>query len=141
MFGSEINMIIQLKQDFEKSELSTVKLIQRYPGNETVKENVPKCDGASFECVLYVLKEFSEATRLLDYDTGAELFPNFRKILADHARDEWDTLIEAIPDADRDEARFWETVELWKNALVSNDAKQSFVDYFLQLSKPRTMEV
>jgi hypothetical protein len=46
----------------------------------------------SIEAALYCIREFQEITNELNYNTGDELFKNFRRILRGAAKDDWDSI-------------------------------------------------
>jgi hypothetical protein len=75
----------------------------------------------------------------LNFDTGPELFDNFRRILRDAAKDDWDWAIGSIPT--RNDATFQQAIELWKNEMILPTAHQNLVDYLETLTKPHQMTV
>jgi hypothetical protein len=75
--------IFQLKADYDPKDLLLVKLQQTYADGRTVKRDIPSTDGVSIESVLYCIREYQELTQALNFDTGPELFNNFRRILCE----------------------------------------------------------
>lgn len=53
-------------------------------------------DGTSMDAVLYCIQEFNEITDELNFDTGDDLFNNFRWVLCGAAKDDWDLVITII---------------------------------------------
>jgi hypothetical protein len=73
--------IFQLKADCDATTFTNIKIQQTYADGSTIKGEVPTMDGASIEAVLYCIREFQETADELDYNTGAELFTNFHRVL------------------------------------------------------------
>jgi hypothetical protein len=88
--------IIQLKPDFDNTDLVNVSLQRSYL-DRTVKLEVPTTDGASIEKSLYCLREFHETATAVEFIMGDELFTNFRRTLQSATKDNWDIVIENIP--------------------------------------------
>jgi hypothetical protein len=114
-------------------------LHQTYLDGRTEKREVPSTDGTSIEEIIYCLKEFLEAAAAFDFDTGYELFTNFRRILGSSAKDDWDYIIQHIPN--HTPVLFYAAIEQWKQEIVLPSAQQTMVDYLKKISKPRNMSV
>jgi hypothetical protein len=84
-------------------------------------------DGSSIEAVLYCIHEFQETADELDYNTGAELFTNFRRVLRGAAKDDWDSVISNIPN--HTQATFLLALERWRSEMILPTARQTLVDY------------
>jgi hypothetical protein len=130
--------IIQLKPDFDVMDLVNISLQQAYV-DRTVKPEVPTMDGASIEEIIYCLREFHEASTALEFNTGDELFTNFRHTLQSAAKVDWDIVIKNIPN--RTPSIFYAAIEAWKNELILPSACQTMVDYLETLNKPHNMTV
>jgi hypothetical protein len=84
-------------------------------------------------------REFQELADELSYNTGNELFNNFRRILRGAAKDDWDSVI--APLQNRTPATFLVTLDHWKSEMILPTARQTLVDYLETLTKPRQMTV
>jgi hypothetical protein len=60
------------------------------------KPEVPSTYGANIEKILYCVSKFLEAATALNFDTGDELFTNFRRIPLSTAKDDWDHVTQRI---------------------------------------------
>ena len=69
---------IAFESSYQAKDCPKAKLQQDYEDGVKKKLEVPIADGTSFEGVLYTIREFHEASIFLDFDTGDELFSNFR---------------------------------------------------------------
>ena len=105
----------------------------------TVKRDAPTMDGTSIEAVLYCLREFNEISEELNYNTGQELFHNFRRVLKGAAKEDWDVIIAGI--AHHTQAIFRTWLNSWKAGMILPTARQTLVDYLEVLTKPRAMTV
>jgi hypothetical protein len=75
------------------SSVPKAKLQQNFEVGNLAKIEVPKCDGTNFEGVLVTIQEFNDAASALVYETGPELFYNFRLCLFGTARDDWEIVV------------------------------------------------
>ncbi len=73
--------VILLKQDFDPTELTLIKLQQNYDDGTKEKMGTPIINGRYIEANLYGLHEFRETAEELTFDTGDELFKHFHRIL------------------------------------------------------------
>jgi hypothetical protein len=129
--------IFQLKADCDPTEFVTTGLTQTYADGRTVKREVPTMDGTSIEAVLYCIREFQEIADELNYNTGDELFNNFRSVLRGAAKDDWDSVI--APLQNRTPATFLVNLNQWKSEMILPTACQTLVDYLETLIKPLQM--
>ena len=132
--------IIQIKADCHPLDFQLVKLQQVYTDGRVIERENPCTDRTSIEAVLYCLKEFLETADELKFDTGNELFNNFRCTLKGAAKDDWDVIIMDIPNP-RMVVLFHAAIEAWKSELILLSARQTMVDYLETLVKPRNMTV
>jgi hypothetical protein len=109
-------LIFQLKADYDPKDLISVRLQQRYAYNVQSKRGVPTMDGVSIKATLYCIREFQEEAISLNFDTGPELFDNFRRILRGAAKDDWDSVIATIPA--RTDVSFNQALENWKSEMI-----------------------
>jgi hypothetical protein len=136
--------VISLKQDFDPTELTSVRLQQTYDDDTKEKLETPIIDGRSVEANLYSLREFRETAEELTFDTGDELFKYFRRILRSTIKDDWDTV---VTDNGFDgvngktEIDFANCLREWKLTFVTEDSRQELVDYLQTVHKPRAMQV
>jgi hypothetical protein len=136
--------VISLKQDFDPTELSSVRLQQVYDDGTREKLETPIIDGRSVEANLYGLREFLETSEELTFDTGDELFKYFRRTLQLTIKDDWDTVVfdngfDGI--INKTENDFLHCIRLWKLTFVTEDSRQELVDYLQIVQKPRAMQV
>jgi hypothetical protein len=94
------------------------------------------CDGTNFEGVLVTIQEFNDATLALVYETGPELFYNFRLCLLGTARDDWEIVVE---DADETVEAFEECIATFKRTFMTSETKQTMVDYIQSIKKPHSI--
>ena len=102
---------------------------------------VAKSDGSSFEGLLHTIHEFTDASSQLSFDTGPELFTNFRLCLTGSAKDEWDNFTADLDDEAQTEESFDQCVDDFKRSFVTTGAKQTLLDYLQQVQKPFKMDV
>ena len=102
---------------------------------------VAKSDGSSFEGLLHTIHEFTYASSQLSFDTGPELFTNFRLCLTGSAKDEWDNFTADLDDEAQTEESFDQCVDDFKRSFVTTGAKQTLLDYLQQVQKPFKMDV
>jgi hypothetical protein len=127
--------IIQLKPDCHPTDFVMVNLHQSYLGGRIEKHETPATEGSSIEQILYCVREFLETAQELDYDTGQELFDNFRRILRSTVKDDWD-IVAALSPLPRTPVTFDTALDDWKRALIMPSARQNMVDYLKILMKP-----
>jgi hypothetical protein len=85
------------------------------------------------------MREFLEAATALSFNTGEELFTNFCSILRSTAEDDWDHVIQHIPNCTP--VLFHAAIEEWKQEMILPSAQQTMVDYLKTLTKPCKMTV
>jgi hypothetical protein len=131
--------IFQLKADCDPTEFVTVRLTQNYVDGTTVKREAPTMDGTSMEAVFYCIREFQEIADELNFTTADEFFNNFRRILRNSAKDDWDSVI--APLQHRTPATFLLALDQWKSNMMLPTACQTLVHYLETLIKPCKMTV
>jgi hypothetical protein len=109
--------IIQLKPDFDITDLINVRLQQTYADRRTLKRDIPTTDGTNIDEILYCLREFQETATTLNFDTGDELFSNFCCNLRSAAKDDWDLVMANVPNQ-TPPATFLTAIETWKRELI-----------------------
>jgi hypothetical protein len=131
--------MIKLKSLFKIKDLPKAKLVQNYDNGTTVKLEVLKCNGSSFEGMLYTHPQICNACDTLNFNTGPKQFSNFKLCLYSYAKDEWLLQVQGVP----------LTLLAWFNiclcnfilGFMSSDTKQILVVYLLDLKKPKAMDM
>jgi hypothetical protein len=131
--------ILQLKADCVPTNFITIRITQTYADGRTVKRDVPAMEGSSMEAALYCIQEYIKILDELNFDTGDELFNNFRQILQGAAQDDWNLVIANFPN--RTPALFLIALEQWKTEMILPTTRETLVNYLETLTKPRSMTV
>jgi hypothetical protein len=71
----------------------------------------------------------------LDFDTGWELFRNFRQVLRENLKEDWITPLQ-VQAPPQTEVGLRATLADWKRTFLHVDQRQEMVDYVLSLKKP-----
>eukprot|EP00957_Ditylum_brightwellii_P044849 3402383-Ditylum_brightwellii.AAC.1 len=117
--------------------MEKIKLFQNYDNGTTHNKKCPIFMGAEdIEGLLYVNERFRGIAWQLKFDTGPELFDNFKEVITDATEDKWDGIVGGILPKNGDLANFDESIKKFYLKYCDKQARDTMLEYLSGLRHP-----
>ena len=128
------------EKPLDKGKIEERKLTEVIDDIKKTKQ-CPAFDGDNeIEGLLYTEERYRKVAKVLQFNTGVELYDNFEELLTDSAEEHWTQITRNTPDAARTVDSFNQHMESFYTKYVDDKARNIMFKYLPMLKKPRNAE-